>query len=434
MFQGEIAGTISHRDSQEIDASHPIPTWDQRTFVKTRAAEHLLQRKALQEEHCDAAGSVSAKGPCSSREPGGPAVSARETVVRFEIERHRCLDAKGNPIGELPAFTKDPAQLLAMYRAMVWTRVFDARAVALQRAGQLGTYASSLGQEAVAVGVGAAMAAEDVLVPSFREQGAQLWRGVRPVELLLYWGGDERGSDYAGPREDFPVCIPVGSQAPHAAGVALAMKLRSEPRAVVCTFGDGATSKGDVYEALNLAGVWQLPVVFVAIDNRWAISVPRKAQSAALTLAQKSVAAGIPGVQVDGNDVIAVREVLEAALARARGGGGATLVEALTYRLADHTTSDDARRYRDESEVSERWRAEPITRLRRYLEAEGNWSDDEEERLTRECAERAEEAAQVYQATPPQPPEAMFDFLHGRLPDRLASQRAAVRGEGSRGG
>ncbi len=353
-------------------------------------------------------------------------MSAREIVARFEIERHRCLDPEARVVGELPAFAQDSAQLLAMYRAMVWTRAFDARAVALQRAGQLGTYASSLGQEAVAVGVGTAMAEDDVLVPSFREHGAQLLRGVEAVDLLLFWGGDERGSDYAGPRQDFPICIPVGSQAPHAAGVALAMKLRSEARAVVCTFGDGATSKGDVYEALNVAGVWQLPVVFVAVDNGWAISVPRDAQSAAGTLAQKAVAAGVPGVQVDGNDVIAVREVLEMALARARAGGGATLVEALTYRLADHTTSDDASRYRDEREVTERWRLEPLSRLRRYLETQGVWSAEKEEELAGASAARAEAAAQAYLKMPPQPPESMFDFLHARLPDALVSQRAAV--------
>lgn len=362
----------------------------------------------------------------------GRAVTIGEVVARFEIARLGYLDPEARVARELPAFALVADELLAMYRALVWTRVFDTRAVSLQRAGQLGTYASSLGQEAVAVGVGAAMAADDVLVPSFREHGAQLWRGVRPVELLLFWGGDERGSDFAGARQDFPVCIPVGSHAPHAAGVALAIKLRGEARAVVCIFGDGATSKGDVYEALNLAGVWQLPVVFVAIDNGWAISVPRHAQSAARTLAQKGLAAGIPGIQVDGNDVIAIRDVVERALVQARAGGGPTLVDALTYRLADHTTSDDARRYRDETEVRERWRAEPIARLRRYLEAQRIWNDAEEEQLVRDCTARAEEAAQAYLTTPPQAPETMFDFLHECLPDSLAWQRAAVR-EGSDG-
>ena len=257
------------------------------------------------------------------------------TIASFAITHTRFLDAAGQPTQPLPPFARSRETLASLYRAMVVTRTFDAKAVALQRTGRLGTYASCLGQEAVAVGVGAAMKPEDVLLPYGREQGAQLLRGVTPTELLLYWGGDERGSDFEGPREDFPISVPVASHAPHAAGVALAFKLRKEPRVAVCVSGDGSTSKGDFYEALNVAGVWRLPVVFVVTNNQWAISVPRTAQSAAETLAQKSVAAGFAGEQVDGNDVVAVRHALEGALDRARSGGGPHLVEAITYRLAE---------------------------------------------------------------------------------------------------
>src|SRR6516162_10010411 len=262
---------------------------------------------------------------------------------------------------------------------MVLTRMFDAKAVALQRTGWLGTYASSLGQEAVGVGLAAAMRPDDVLLPSFREHGAQIWRGVSLKELFLYWGGDERGNDFAGPREDFPNCVPVGSHASHAVGVALAFRLRGEPRAAVCVFGDGATSKGDVAEALNMAGVWKVPAVFVINNNGWAISVPRERQSAAATLAQKAIAAGMPGEQVDGNDVIAVRMVAERALARARRGEGPSLIEAVTYRLSDHTTADDASRYRDDAEVSRHWPEEPVARLRNYLIKVGVWGREKED-------------------------------------------------------
>ena len=163
----------------------------------------------------------------------------------------------------------------------------------------------------------------DVFVPSFREHGRQLWRGVTLKELFLYWGGDERGNDFDGPREDFPTCVPVGSHSPHAVGAALAFRLRGEKRAAVCVFGgDGATSKGDVAEAPNIAGVCRVPAVFVVNNNDWAISVPHKKQSAAAALAQKAVAAGMPGEQIDGNDVIAVRAVIERALERARQGRG----------------------------------------------------------------------------------------------------------------
>jgi pyruvate dehydrogenase E1 component alpha subunit len=270
------------------------------------------------------------------------------------------------------------------------------------------------------------MRPEDVLLPSFREQGAQLWRGVGMAELLLYWGGDERGSDFAGPREDFPICIPVASHAPHAAGVALAFKLRGEERAAVCVMGDGGTSKGDFYEALNLAGVWRLPVVFVINNNQWAISVPRAAQTAAETLAQKGIAAGVEGIQVDGNDVIAVRDTLERSLAKARSSGGATLIEALTYRLGDHTTADDASRYRDDATVSEHWKDEPVGRLRRYLTQLGAWTRDAEERLFADCRVRVEQAVADYLAMPPEGPAAMFDHLYAALPDDLAEQRAAA--------
>ena len=250
---------------------------------------------------------------------------------------------------------------------MVRTRSVDAKAVALQRTGGLGTFASSLGQEAVSVGAASAVREEDVLLPSFRGQGAQLWRGVTPLEFFLYWGGDERGSDFARARADFPVCVPVGSHAPHAIGVALAFKLRKEKRAAVSIFGDGATSKGYAAEALNIAGVWKLPIVVVVSNNSWAISMPRHRQSAAQTLALKAIAAGFNGEQVDGNHVTPVHGAVAAALERARSGGGPHLVEALTYRLCDHTTTDDASRYRDDAEVSRRWPEEPVLRLRRYL-------------------------------------------------------------------
>ncbi len=347
-------------------------------------------------------------------------------VASFSIGHTRFLDAEGKALGALPDFARHPQVLIDLYRAMVLTRTFDAKAVALQRTGRLGTFASSLGQEAVSVGLGTAMRREDVLLPSFREQGAQILRGVTMTELLLYWGGDERGSDFAGPREDFPICVPVGTQAPHAAGVALALQLRGEARVAVCVFGDGATSRGDVYEAMNFAALMRLPAVFVVNNNQWAISVPRARQTAAETLAQKAIAAGMPGQQVDGNDVIAVRHVVGEAIARAREGAGPSLVEALTYRLSDHTTADDASRYRDDAEVSQRWKEDPIARLRRYLSEAGQWSKAEEEALIAESGKQVEAAAEAYLATPPMPPEAMFEHLYAELPAALERQRAEL--------
>ncbi len=350
---------------------------------------------------------------------------AQTIVAEFAIRLTRLVDAKGAVLCELPAWAKDRGTLAALYRCMVLTRAYDAKAVALQRTGRLGTFASSLGQEAIGTGVAAAMRPNDVLVPSFREQSALIWRGVSMNEQLLFWGGDERGSDFAKARGDFPISIPVGSHAPHAAGVALAFKLRREPRVAVCMFGDGATSKGDVYEAMNIAGVWRLPVVFVVSNNQWAISVPLSRQTAATTLAQKAIAAGVPGEQVDGNDVLAVRHVAGTAIERARSGEGAQWIEAITYRMSDHTTADDARRYRKDEEVSAHWPEDPIARLRNLLVARHGWSKADEERVLAACSANVEAAAAAYLATPPQAPESIFDYLYANLPEALAPQRAA---------
>jgi pyruvate dehydrogenase E1 component alpha subunit len=338
----------------------------------------------------------------------------------------RYIDHAGAATGPLPPFAQDRGELERLYRAMVLTRAFDAKAVALQRTGRLGTFASSLGQEAVPVGVAAAMRPEDVFLPSFREQGGQLWRGVSPLELFLYWGGDERGSDFAQARADFPVCIPVGSHAPHAVGAAMAFKLKGEARVAVCVLGDGATSKGDFAEALNMAGVWKAPAVFVVNNNQWAISVPLGRQTAVQALSQKAVAAGIRGEQVDGNDVVAVRAVVEHAVAGARAGDGPSLIEAVTYRLGDHTTADDASRYRRDDEVSPHWVAEPVTRLRHYLSTAHGWDKGREEHVLAEAAAIVDRAAEQFLATPPSPKEAIFDWTYAVLPAELSDQRRAM--------
>ena len=227
--------------------------------------------------------------------------------------------------------------------------------------------------------------------------------------------------------------MPIATHTCHAVGAAYAMKLRGEDRAVVCVLGDGGSSKGDFYESLNAAGVWQLPVVFVVINNEWAISMPREHQSAAQTLAQKALAGGIPGEQVDGNDFLAVHEKAAAALRKARSGGGAHLIEALTYRLGDHTTADDASRYRDPAEVESHRAGDPIARLRAFLENRGLWDAEAEEALLKDCDQRIEQALERYLATPPQPPEVMFDYLYAELPESLATQRQELLRESGDG-
>ncbi|MBX9755577.1 MAG: pyruvate dehydrogenase (acetyl-transferring) E1 component subunit alpha [Pseudomonadaceae bacterium] len=342
-----------------------------------------------------------------------------------ELRYTRYLDPSGLPIAPLPAWATDHQLLIKLYRQMQLTRLFDLKVVALQRTGRIGTYAPNLGQEAIGVAIGSLMRPTDVLVPYYRDTAVQLMRGVRMEEILLYWGGDERGSAYSNPAvaEDFPICVPIATQALHACGVASAFKIRGQQRVVVTICGDGATSKGDFLEALNLAGAWQLPMVFVINNNQWAISVPRRLQCGAPTLAQKAIGAGFAGEQVDGNDVLAVYERLQVALERARHGKGPVLLECLSYRLGDHTTADDATRYRPSEEVKQAWQEEPIKRLQAYLAAHGQWDEHREQALIADSQAQVQQAVAAYEALEPQPALAALEYVYAHWPAALSDQR-----------
>ncbi|WP_290887037.1 pyruvate dehydrogenase (acetyl-transferring) E1 component subunit alpha [Arenimonas sp.] len=346
------------------------------------------------------------------------------TVASFEIEYLQYLGPDGRLVREdLPEFAKERKNLVELFKTMLYVRTFDTKAVALQRTGKLGTYASCLGHEAAHIGIGTAMQYDDVFAPSYREYGAQIVRGVKPRDILMYWGGDERGNDFSGPPHDYPWCVPIATQCLHAAGAALAFKLRGEPRVAVTCVGDGGSSKTDTYAAINSAGAYTLPFVLCIINNQWAISVPRKAQTGAKTLAQKGLAGGLDCVQVDGNDIIAVRAAMDHAIKRARNGHGGSVLELVTYRLSDHTTADDARRYRDDAEVKAGWEREPMSRLRTFLISEGVWSEAEEAAWKEECGKRVDEEVNAYLETKVQPVEAMFDHLYAELPAELEAQR-----------
>lgn len=342
-------------------------------------------------------------------------------VASFNIYYQQFLGPEGEPVQPLPDFAQDPAYLLKLYKKMVFTRIFDAKAIALQRTGRLGTFPSVYGEEAIGVGLANAMTSEDVFFPYYREHGAQLLRGVTPEEIFLYWGGDERGNNFQ-QCHDFPYSIPIGSQVLHAAGAAYAFKLRKQSRCTVVSVGDGGTSEGDFYEAINVAGVWKLPMVIVVNNNQWAISVPLKKQTAAQTLAQKAIAAGFTGLQVDGNDVIAVENAVRNALAAARKGAGPTLIEAKSYRMGDHTTADDAKRYRDAAEVTAYQAKDPILRLKLYLTRQNCWDEEQEALLRTEYQEQIAAAVARYLATEPQPVHTMFDYMYAQLPQALAEQ------------
>jgi pyruvate dehydrogenase E1 component alpha subunit len=344
---------------------------------------------------------------------------------KIDLAYTRYLSPDGRLTGELPQWADDFNLLTRLYRQMVLTRLFDQKAVPLQRTGRIGTYAPTLGQEAIGVAIGSLMHAEDVLIPYYRDTAVQLMRGVRMEEILLYWGGDERGSDYAEPAvaQDFPLCVPIATQALHACGVASAFKIRGEHRVAVTTCGDGATSKGDFLEALNVAGAWQLPVVFVINNNQWAISVPRRIQCGAPTLAQKAIGAGFHGEQVDGNDIIAVYDRMQVALERARKGKGPVLLECISYRLGDHTTADDATRYRPADEVKQAWQEEPIRRLQSFMAAQGVWDEGREQALIAECQGLVQQSVDNFDNAGNQTPESVIDHVYAKWPAPLADQR-----------
>ncbi|MBX3708145.1 MAG: pyruvate dehydrogenase (acetyl-transferring) E1 component subunit alpha [Gammaproteobacteria bacterium] len=346
-------------------------------------------------------------------------------IDRFEIPYYQYLNEESQMADKAPAIAKDVEALKQLYGLMVLVRTIDTKAIALQRTGKLGTYPSTRGQEAVFVGVGNAMAKSDIYVPYYRDIGALIQRGVKLSQILQYWGGDERGNCFN--NEDFPYSVPIGSQTLHAAGAAYAVKYHKEKRAVLSMLGEGATSQGDFYEAMNVAGVWKLPIVFVVCNNQWAISVSRQAQTAAHTIAQKAIAAGFSGEQIDGNDIIAIQQRTAEALTNAREKGEPHLLEMVCYRQHDHTTADDASRYEPKSMREQEWKKEPIARLRRYLETLGSWTEKQEEALQAECAAEVDQAVQDYLTVVPSPLESMFDYLYAQLPNAYIAQRNMLR-------
>jgi len=348
-------------------------------------------------------------------------------IERFEVAYYQYLNEESHLTHDFPALAHDIQSLLQLYRLMVLVRTMDTKAIALQRTGKLGTYPSTRGQEAVFVGVGHAMQKNDIYVPYYRDMGTLIQRGVKLSQILLYWGGDERGNVFGNESNDFPFSVPVGSQPLHAVGAAYAMKYKKEKGAVVSMCGDGATSQGDFYEAMNVAGMWKLPVVFIICNNQWAISVPRDQQTATPTLAQKSIAAGFIGEQVDGNDIIAVQHRTVEALKSAREKGEPRLLEMVCYRQHDHTTADDASRYEPKDRREQEWKKEPVARLRHYLEQQNAWSEKQEELLRAECALEVDEAVKEYQGMPSQPLESMFDYLYAQLPKAYSEQRHMLK-------
>ena len=333
----------------------------------------------------------------------------------------RVLDKEGNCDESLkPALTHD--QIKQLYELMILTRTFDDLALKLQREGRIGTYPSSRGQEATQVGSAYALEESDWLFPAFRECGAYIAKRWPMDMQYQYWAGDERGSKLPENSRIFTISIPVGTQIPHAVGFAWAAKLRGDKIAVLVYLGDGATSEGDTHEGMNFAGVFKAPVVLLCQNNQWAISVPRSKQTAAETLAQRAFSYGFEGLQVDGNDVFAVYKATKEALDKARLGNGPTLIECVTYRMGDHTTSDDAQRYRTGQELEEWARRDPIERLRKYMKRIGLWSNDYESRVQAEATTKVRLAVERFESVKPPEIRDLFAWTYAELPPDLKKQ------------
>lgn len=338
------------------------------------------------------------------------------------IESISILDQDGKVDADLePNLSKE--ELLRLFRAMLLGRRYDERMLRLQRQGRIGTYGPALGQEAASLGPVFAMRSDDWFIPSFREPTATLYRGWPMEKLILWWGGNEQGSSPPEGHRDLPICVPVASQVPLAAGIAWGCKLKKEDTVAVAFVGDGGTSEGDFHEGLNCAAAFGLPMVLIVQNNQWAISLPRASQTASRTLAQKAVAYGINGIQADGNDILAMIVAAREAVDRARSGGGPTLIEAVTYRLGVHTTADDPTKYRSSEEV-ETWKPrDPLLRFGKYVMDKGVLDEKGREKLEEEIAAEIAAAVEHAEAFEPNITEPFYHSF-ARMPSHLEAQLA----------
>ena len=351
-------------------------------------------------------------------------------TLPYQVDYLSILDEDGHLDQQLEPDMSEELSL-KIYRTMVLTRRLDSRMIDLQRQGRIGTFPPVTGHEAAHLGAVSVLRQSDWLAPSYRETGAELWRGRQIDNVLVYWAGFEEGGIIEQHRNDLPIAVPIATQTLHAVGLGYGIKYRKEDGIVMTFFGDGATSEGDFHEAMNFASVFQLPVLFVCQNNQWAISAPRSRQTRSETLAQKAFAYGMPGIQVDGNDVLAVYSAAKEAAERARAGGGPTLIECVTYRLLMHTTSDDPKRYRTEEEVHTWMKRDPIPRFRDYLLRKEVLTPQTIEAIEadvkaeiQEAVDRAEERIKAGAD-----PLHMFEHVYAEMPPTLREQRAELERE-----
>jgi pyruvate dehydrogenase E1 component alpha subunit len=344
-----------------------------------------------------------------------------------QVNRVQILNETGKLVSTYPEIRDE--ELLGLYKWMVQARTFDQRALKLQRQGRIGTYAPMIGQEAAQIGSAFALKEQDWIYPSYREVGASLVHGVSMENFFLYTMGNLQGGTSAKSSHVFPVQIIIGAQCLHAVGGAWASKLQHENSVSVAYIGDGGTSQGDFHEALNFAGVYKLPVVFFVQNNQWAISVPRSKQTASSTIAQKAAAYGITGVQVDGNDVLAVYSTMQEALKRAREGKP-VLVEAVTYRQGPHTTADDPTKYRQNTEVESWLEKDPLKRMKAFMIDRNIWNEELDQKEFGIANENVSKAFDLAENTPSSKTEEVFDFVFEQKTKQLQEQKSSIGTEG----
>ena len=345
----------------------------------------------------------------------------KKVVKNFQVEYLQVLDENGNVDEKLMPKLSDK-QIKEIYEMMVLVRAFDDKAFSMQRQGRIGTYLQFKGQEASQIGSAYALDGSDWLFPMYRS-GAALITRKQPMSMILqYYSGDERGLKTPANLNNFPITISVGTQMPMAVGCAWASELKKEKAVSIVYFGDGASSKGDFHESLNFAGVFKIPCIFVCENNQYAISVPRKKQTAAETIAQKAIAYGVNGIQVDGNDVFAVYEATKEAADNARAGKGPTLIETFTYRIPDHSTSDDAKRYRSDTEVQSWLKKGPLARLEKYMKAKKLLNDDYKKQVLEKAKEKVEKEVQAFEKIDAQDPEEIFKYTFAEMTPELKEQ------------
>jgi pyruvate dehydrogenase E1 component alpha subunit len=347
----------------------------------------------------------------------------------FTLEYLSILNEHGEVDSELEPVI-EASKLKDMFFWMLYSRRADERFLKLQRQGRIGTFPQSSGHEAISLGAAVNLDLTDWHVPAYRELTAFLYRGWSLSTILFYWMGYEEGAQPPAGVNDLPISVPIASQLLHAVGLGMANNITGGDRVVVAYFGDGATSQGDCHEAMNFASVFQAPVIFMCLNNQFAISVPISKQMRNKTIAQRAISYGIPGLRVDGNDILAVYAASKEAVERARSGGGPSLIEAVTYRYTPHTSADDPTRYRCQADCDIWTAREPLIRFEKYLRAKGIISDQDKKVMEEDIVNRINsaiaKAEEMCKVAPLSDPLAMFDYVYETLPSHLAEQRAEL--------